>query len=92
MNKGLKILVFVMAFGLMLCSRQPAKAQCAICAANVASNVKGGSKTANGLNNGIMYLLVTPYLAAGVLAFVWYKKYRRKDVDLNMRDEKLHLN
>jgi hypothetical protein len=92
MNKGLKILLFLVAFSLLVCSHEPVKAQCAICAANIASNVKDGQKTANGLNNGIMYLLFTPYLAAGVLGYVWYKKYRRKDVDINMRDEKLHLN
>jgi hypothetical protein len=92
MKKGFKILLFVAVFGLLLCSREPVKAQCAICAANVASNVKDGGKAANGLNNGIIYLLFTPYIAAGILGYVWYKKYRRKDVDINMREEKLHLN
>ncbi len=81
-----------MAFGLMLLSREPANAQCSQCAANVATNRANGSSTADGLNHGIMYLLAAPYLAIGVLGFVWYKKYRRKNVDLNMRDEKLHLN
>ena len=92
MNKSLKILLFIAAFGLLLLSRQPAKAQCAQCAANVASNKASGSKTADGLNHGIMYLLVAPYLAVGVVCYVWYKKYRRKNVELNMRDERLHLN
>lgn len=85
-------MLFVAAFGLLLLSRQPVKAQCSICAANVASNVKGGSKTADGLNHGIMYLLGAPYLAIGVLGYIWYKKYRRKNIELNMRDERLHLN
>jgi hypothetical protein len=39
-----------------------------------------------------MYLLAAPYLAVAVVGYIWYKKYRRKNVDLNMRDEKLHLN
>ena len=92
MNKGLKILLFVAVLGLLLLSRQPAKAQCAQCAANVATNKASGSKTADGLNHGIMYLLVAPYLAVGVVGYVWYKKYRRKNVELNMGDERLHLN
>lgn len=92
MKKGLKILLFVIAFAAVLCSRTPVKAQCSICAANVSSNSKAGYKTASGLNNGIIYLLGAPYLAAGILAFVWYKKYRRKNIDLEMRDERLHLN
>ena len=81
-----------MAFGFLLLCRQPATAQCAVCSANVASNVKDGGQTADGLNHGIMYLLAAPYIAVGVLAYVWYKKYRRKSVDLNMRSEKLNLN
>jgi hypothetical protein len=39
-----------------------------------------------------MYLLGAPYLAVVILGYVWYKKYRRKNVDLNMRDEKFNLN
>lgn len=92
MNKGLKILLFVFALGLLVASHQPARAQCAICSANVATNKANGSQTANGLNHGIMYLLAAPYLAVGIVGFVWYKKYRRKNVDIQMRNERLHLN
>ena len=92
MKKGLKILLIVAAFGLLLLTREPVKAQCSQCAAPPATNRASGSSTADGLNHGIMYLLAAPYIAIGVLGFVWYKKYRRKNVDLNMRDEKLHLN
>lgn len=90
--KGLKILVFVFAFGLFMANHIPAKAQCAICSANVATNKENGSATANGLNHGIMYLLFAPYLAVGIVGYVWYKKYRRKNVDLQMRDERFNLN
>jgi hypothetical protein len=92
MNKGLKILLFVFALGLMVTNHQPAKAQCAICSANVATNKDNGGKQANGLNHGIMYLLFAPYLAVGIVGFVWYKKYRRKNVDIQMRGERLNLN
>lgn len=92
MKNGLKIFLFAITFGFTTLSYQPVKAQCAICAANVASNVKNGNKTASGLNHGIMYLLGAPYIAIAALGIIWYKKYRRKSVDLNMRNEKLHLN
>lgn len=92
MNKGLKILFFIAAFGLLLFSHQPAKAQCAQCAANVATNKSNGGQTANGLNHGIIYLLFAPYLAVGVLGFVWYKKYRRKNVEIDIPNERLNLN
>ncbi len=47
---------------------------------------------ANGLNNGIMFLLAAPYIAVAIVGYIWYKKYRRKDVDINMPEKKLHLN
>jgi hypothetical protein len=27
-----------------------------------------------------------------VVGYIWYKRYRRKDIAIDMRDEKLHLN
>jgi len=67
-------------------------AQCAMCTASVEANAKNGGTTAMGLNHGIMYLLAAPYIAIAVVGYIWYKKYRRKNINLNMRDEKLHLN
>jgi hypothetical protein len=92
MKKGFKILLFVIAFGLVIGLNQAVKAQCAICAANVASNTKNGGNAADGLNHGIMYLMAAPYLVVAILAYVWYKKYRKKDVDINMPKERLNLN
>lgn len=88
--KKLKFFYLALVFGLLLCNAVPVKAQCAMCAATVESGAKSGK--ANGLNNGIMYLLGAPYLAVAVVGYIWYKKYRRKDVDLNIRNEKLNLN
>jgi hypothetical protein len=92
MKTGLKTAFFLVVFGLMLISVRPAKAQCAQCAAAVESNAKSGDTTANGLNKGIMFLLAAPYIAVGIVGFVWYKRFRRKNVNLDIRDEKLHLN
>ena len=92
MKRGFKVILFVMALGLMVCSKQPVKAQCAQCAATVETNAKNGGNAARGLNNGILFLLGAPYIAVGAIGYIWYKKYRRKNVNLNMREEKLHLN
>lgn len=89
---GIKRILILAAFGLMLLGATQVKAQCAMCSATVASNNKSGAKTTNGLNNGIIYLLAAPYLAVAAVGFVWYKKYRRKNVNLQMRPEKLNLN
>lgn len=50
-------------------------AQCAMCRTQVVNNVSHGETTfAAGLNFGILYLFVTPYIAIGVVAFFWFKK------------------
>ncbi len=69
-----------------------AKAQCSVCTTNIETNAKNGGTQGNGLNKGIMYLLAAPYIAIGAVGFLWYKKYRRKNVSLNMRSDKLNLN
>jgi hypothetical protein len=69
-----------------------ANAQCAMCTATVETNNASGGGATKGLNNGIMYLLAAPYLAVAIVGYIWYKKYRKKDVTLEMREEKLHLN
>ncbi|MGZ3755743.1 MAG: hypothetical protein ACXVAY_09355 [Mucilaginibacter sp.] len=93
MIKGIKFLLVLFICTLLAgVFVQKANGQCAMCTTAVESNAKNGNTTTNGLNNGIMYLLAAPYLAVGVIAYIWYKKYRRKNVDLNMRNERLHLN
>ena len=67
-------------------------AQCAQCAAAVESDAKNGKSAVAGLNNGILFLLAAPYLAVAIGGYVWYKKYRRKNVTIEMRGEKLNLN
>jgi UPF0716 family protein affecting phage T7 exclusion len=92
MKISLKIALFLIVFSSIILSIKPVKAQCAQCAATIESNAKSGDKTANGLNKGILFLLAAPYLAVAAVGLVWYKKYRRKNVNINMRNEKLHLN
>lgn len=51
-----------------------ADAQCAMCRAVVESEADG--KTAEGINNGIVYLMALPYvLVAGLFYFI-YRKMR----------------
>ena len=92
MKRSIKTALFFIVFGLMIISVKPVKAQCAQCAATVATNAKSGDTTANGLNKGILFLLVVPYLAVSVVGYMWYKKFRRKNVNLEIRNDKLNLN
>ena len=92
MKTSLKTALFLIIFSLMVISTIPVKAQCAQCAATVETNSKNGGSAARGLNKGILFLLGAPYLVVAAAGLIWYKKYRRKNVDLNIRDEKLNLN
>ena len=49
----------------------PADAQCAMCRAVLES--EEGNSTAKGINNGIVYLMLFPYLLIGGIGYVIYK-------------------
>lgn len=51
-------------------------AQCAMCRAVLES--EEGQTTAQGVNNGIVYLMVIPYILIGGLAFFIYRKLSNK--------------
>lgn len=65
----LLFLSFCLALSLKL------QAQCAMCRAVLES--EQGQTTAEGINNGIVYLMAIPYLLAGGLGlFIYYRFFR----------------
>ncbi len=90
--KFLKVVVILFFFVGNLLVSTKSNAQCAMCQATVESNLKNGGTTGSGLNGGIMYLLAAPYIAIAGIGFLWYKKYRKKNITLNVKDDKIHLN
>ena len=50
------------------------EAQCAMCRAVLESS--GENSMAEGINDGIVYLMAIPYVVVGVLIFVVYRKMR----------------
>jgi hypothetical protein len=89
MKTLLKILVVVLFITVFSDS---ASAQCAMCSATAEHSVHNGNTEGKSLNTGILFLLATPYLLIAGVGYVWYTKFRRKDVVLDMKDEKIHLN
>ena len=53
-------------------------AQCAMCKAVVESNLKEGGTAGAGLNDGILYLMVMPYLAMLFFAIFYYLQRNKK--------------
>jgi hypothetical protein len=52
-------------------------AQCPMCKMAAESNLKNGGSAGKGLNAGILYMLITPYLLVGGLAFWWFKNKKK---------------
>jgi hypothetical protein len=51
-------------------------AQCAMCRAALES--EGNTAKAKGINDGIVYLMVIPYILVGLVCFAVYKMYQKK--------------
>ena len=64
MKRAALISIFILSFTNI-------NAQCAMCRAVLESEV--GQSTAQGVNNGIMYLMLIPYILIGGLAFFLYR-------------------
>jgi hypothetical protein len=54
------------------------QAQCPMCRITAESNMKNGGTAGNGLNKGILYMLLAPYVLVGGIAFVWWKNRNPK--------------
>lgn len=69
MKRGLIILLIV-----LLLLPEMAEAQCAMCRAVLES--EDNIAAAEGINNGIVYLMAIPYVLVGVLFYFVYKKMK----------------
>ena len=61
-------------FALLLFPVWEGAAQCAMCRAVLESN--GDNAVAEGINNGIVYLMAIPYILVGALIFIVYRKIK----------------
>ena len=58
---------------LMIALSMDMMGQCSMCRAIAESNQQGGGAIATGLNNGILYLMMFPYLLIGGVGYLWYR-------------------
>ena len=71
MNHATAYVVLLVA---ALLAPEAANAQCAMCRAVLESS--GDTSVAEGINNGIVYLMAIPYVLVGALIFLVYRKVR----------------
>lgn len=79
-NKIIKLFsIFALAMTLSVATAPDALAQCPMCRMSAESNLKNGGTDGKGLNNGILYMLATPYMLIGVIGFIWWRNRRKED-------------
>ena len=66
---------------LFLISVLPAEAQCAMCRAVLESEESG--QAAKGINNGITYLMIIPYILIGGIGYAIYRSRQREKMEEN---------
>ena len=75
-----KILILIV---ILVCGLSEATAQCAMCRSTLENNFSNGNPGIGaGINTGILYLLVLPYLAIMVLGYLWFKSSKNAQQEL----------
>ena len=72
-----KLITSVVFFLVSFCYSISTNAQCAMCRAALES--EGNQAKAKGINDGIVYLMVIPYILVGLVFFAVYKMYSNKN-------------
>jgi len=75
--KKVKCAFKLLALLMIMFSFSELMAQCPMCRAAAEQNLASGGEAARGLNHGILYLLITPYLIVGIIGVIWYFQYRK---------------
>jgi hypothetical protein len=60
-------------------------AQCPMCKGSAEASLKEGQPQARGLNKGILYMFVGPYLIVGTIAGLWL--YNKKKMEKQVKDK-----
>ena len=74
MKKYLIIIILLLLYVVDL------QAQCAMCKSVVESNMENGDTIGGGLNDGILYLMVMPYISLALIAFFWVRHNKKQKI------------
>ncbi|MEO5991156.1 MAG: hypothetical protein ABIP68_05930 [Ferruginibacter sp.] len=70
-------LITLIAFIIILVGPSQLSAQCAMCTKTAAQL---GEKPAQGMNSGIVYLMLTPFLVMGYIGYRWYRSQEKAKI------------
>lgn len=74
-STAINVVFFLVSFFYSL----PSQAQCAMCRASLES--EGNSTKLEAVNDGIVYLMVIPYILVGIVGYLIYRMYTKKTAD-----------
>jgi hypothetical protein len=74
MNKASKITCLII---LILSVAHVAFSQCAMCAEVADEAARHGNHAGDGINKGVLYLFLAPYLTVGTIGLIWWRIRRR---------------
>ncbi|MDX1479651.1 MAG: hypothetical protein R3301_18190 [Saprospiraceae bacterium] len=72
-RKTILIAATALTIALSVAPLQETQAQCPMCRMSVESNLKNGGTAGKGLNRGILYLFMMPYLLVGTFGIIWWR-------------------
>ncbi|SFX96522.1 hypothetical protein [Cytophaga hutchinsonii] len=76
----LPLLLLILFIGLNM----DAEAQCAMCRAQLETADNAGADAKNtGINSGILYLMLFPYILIAFIAFLWYRSSQKSKQQAN---------
>lgn len=79
-----KLLIVFSLIVILILAGADTWAQCAMCRGTVESSMGNGRNNVGvGLNTGIMYLFVMPYLLVGVIGYLWYRNSKKVQQERN---------
>ncbi|RZK30041.1 MAG: hypothetical protein EOO63_07715 [Hymenobacter sp.] len=79
----MKKLIFALTLSFLLlgqlCLTPRAQAQCVMCKAQVeAAKAENDDYDVAGLNKGIVYMMIVPYILMGAVGYFWYRRTHPK--------------
>ncbi|AFC23323.1 hypothetical protein [Saprospira grandis] len=90
-KKYLYLFSLALSLFLVVAPQQELAAQCPMCRMSAESDLKSGGTKAKGLNNGILYMLILPYILMGTIGFIWYRNQRQVGQQQQFKDLRLLL-
>ncbi len=79
-----KLKLWLIALFLLTGAGLPLRGQCAMCKMTTNLSLREGSDKARAINEGILYLLLVPYVALGLGVWYYFKRLRGREYEENI--------